>query len=129
MNTIRHQLSIQVEQHHDYIYLSLKVVGKLTHEDYETITPMLDNALEGVNDAKINAFVDASELTGWELRAAWDDFKLGLKHGKEFQKIAMFGHEKWHDYLTKIASWFMSGEVKYFYNQEDALSWLNNASD
>jgi len=29
-----------------------------------------------------------TELQGWELRAAWDDFKIGLKHGGDFEKVA-----------------------------------------
>jgi len=29
-------------------YLSLKAVGKLTHEDYKVITPMIDSALNGI---------------------------------------------------------------------------------
>ena len=42
---------------------------------------MIDSALEGIKSPKINVFVDGSELEGWELRAACDDLKLGLKHG------------------------------------------------
>ena len=74
-------------------FLSLKAVGKLTHKDYEIITPMIDSALDSVKDPKVKAFIDGSELEGWEVRAAWDDFKLGLKHGGEFDKIAIFGNK------------------------------------
>lgn len=105
-------------------FLTLKAVGKLTHEDYKVITPMIDSALAGVDKPKIDVFVDGSELEGWELRAAWDDLKLGLNHGRQFRKTAIFGHKKWQEYLSKIGSWFISGEVKYFEDANDALSWL-----
>jgi hypothetical protein len=43
------------------------VIGKLTHEDYGTITPMIESALEGVKAPKIRVFLDASELEGWKM--------------------------------------------------------------
>ena len=128
MNITRHGLSIGIERMNEEFFLSLKAVGKLTHEDYEKINPMIDSALEGVKDPKVKAYIDASELEGWELRAAWDDFKLGLKHGNHFEKIAIFGNKKWQEYAAKIGTWFVSGEVKYFESADEALNWLNESS-
>ncbi len=125
MTIKRHGLSIGIERIEDNFFLSLKAVGKLTHEDYKIITPMIDSALEGIKDPKINAIIDGTELEGWELRAAWDDFRLGLKHGSEFEKIAILGNKKWQENTAKIGSWFISGEVQYFESQTDALDWLN----
>ena len=124
MDVIRHGLSIGIERVNNEFFLSLKMVGKLTHEDYKMITPLIDSAMEGVKDPKVKAFIDGSELEGWEVRAAWDDFKLGLKHGGEFDKIAIFGNKKWQEYTAKIGSWFISGEVKYFEDVSEAFSWL-----
>lgn len=124
MTIKRHGLSIGIERIDESFFLSLKAIGKLTHEDYETIVPMIDSALDGVKDPKINAIIDGTELEGWELRAAWDDFKLGLKHGSEFQKIAIVGNKTWQEYTAKMGSWFISGEVKYFETESDALDWL-----
>ncbi|MCP4009844.1 MAG: STAS/SEC14 domain-containing protein [Proteobacteria bacterium] len=124
MNVKRHGLSIGIERIDNAFFLSLKAIGKLTHEDYETIVPMLDSALEGIKDPRINALIDGTELEGWELRAAWDDFKLGLKHGSQFEKIAIVGNRKWQEYSAKMGSWFISGEVKYFETKPGALDWL-----
>ncbi|GMR00997.1 MAG: STAS/SEC14 domain-containing protein [Gammaproteobacteria bacterium] len=129
MSIIRHGLSIGIERVNEDFFLSLKAVGKLTHEDYEKINPMIDSALEGVKDPKVKAFIDGSELEGWELRAAWDDFKLGLKHGNEFDKIAIFGNKKWQEYAAKVGSWFVSGEIKYFEDSDEALTWLQESSE
>ena len=124
MNMMRHGLSIGIERIGSDFFLSLKAVGKLTHADYEIINPMIDSALVGIKSPRIKVLVDGSELEGWELRAAWDDFKLGLKHGGEFDKIAIFGNKKWQEYSAKIGSWFISGEVKYFEDLNEALSWI-----
>jgi len=124
MTIKKHGLSIGIERIDSTFFLSLKAIGKLTHEDYQTINPMIDAALEGVKDPKIKVFVDGTELEGWELRAAWDDFKLGLKHGSEFERIAIVGNKKWQEYSAKIGTWFISGEVEYFESESDALTWL-----
>jgi len=126
MTLIRHGLSIGIERINNKFFLSLKAVGKLTHEDYLTITPMLDSALKGVKEPIVNAFIDARELEGWELRAAWDDFKLGLKHGREFNKIAILGNKTWQEYAAKLGSWFISGEIKFFEESSTAFNWLEN---
>ena len=87
---------------------------------------MLDKAVNEVNEPKIKALIDGTELEGWELRAAWDDFKLGLKHGREFTKIAIVGNKPWEKTLSKVGGWFISGEVKYFEKYSVALRWLEN---
>lgn len=125
MNTERRGLSIGIERVGSNFFLSLKATGKLTHKDYETITPMINAALGAVKEPQIKALIDGTEMEGWELRAAWDDFKLGLKHGNEFIKIAIFGNKNWQEITAKIGSWFISGEVKYFDSKNEALAWLN----
>ncbi len=88
------------------------------------MTPLLDAALQAVEHSDVRVFVDASEFEGWELRAAWDDFKLGLKYGRTFRKIALYGHQPWQACMAKIGRWFTSGEVKYFEDRDKALNWL-----
>ena len=124
MTITRHGLSIGMERMDNRFFLTLKAIGKLTHEDYEKITPMIDAALEGVRDPEIRAYIDGTELDGWEPRAAWDDFKLGLKHGREFGKVAIFGNQRWLELASKVGAWFVSGEVRYFEDAHEALHWL-----
>lgn len=125
MSTSRHGLSIGIERIGNQFVLTMKAVGKLTHEDYQVITPMLDSALEGVKDPKVKVLVDGTELEGWELRAAWDDFKLGLKHGNEFDRIAIYGNKRWQELAARVGSWFVSGEARYFDDYDAAVAWLN----
>ncbi|MFA3790882.1 STAS/SEC14 domain-containing protein [Aliiglaciecola sp. SL4] len=125
MSFKKHGLSIGIERVGKTFFLSMQAVGKLTHEDYEIITPLIDGALAQVKEPKVNAFIDATELEGWELRAAWDDFKLGLKHNNEFQKIAIYGNQKWQQHAAKLGSWFISGEIKFFDDAQAAMEWLS----
>ncbi|MCW8866189.1 MAG: STAS/SEC14 domain-containing protein [Colwellia sp.] len=125
MSTVRHGLSIGIERVGSNFFLSLKAIGKLTHEDYQVITPMIDAAMKEVPTAKIKALFDVTEMQGWELRAAWDDFKLGLKHGSEFEKIAIYGNKNWQAIIANIGSWFISGEVEFFEEHQQAVDWLN----
>lgn len=122
-----HGFSIGLERKDQFFYLSLKAIGKLTHEDYLEITPMIEGALSTVKNPLVFAFFDITELDGWEPRAAWDDFKLGLKHRNEFQKIALYGNESWQENASKFASWFISGEMKFFDDKAAALSWLSES--
>jgi hypothetical protein len=45
MTTDRHGLSIGIERVDSEFFLALKAVEKLTHQDYEVITPLLEAAL------------------------------------------------------------------------------------
>jgi hypothetical protein len=127
MDYQRHGLSVGIDRIDDKFYLSLKAQGKLTHHDYEIITPMIDSALAEVSAPKVRALIDGTEFEGWELRAAWDDFKLGLKHGKDFEKIAIYGNKDWQKLAATIGQWFISGEVQYFEDEQAAINWLNQA--
>lgn len=124
MAFIKHGLSIGIERIDNKLFLSLKALGTLTHQDYETITPMIEAALAEVKDPQVDVLLDASELEGWQLRAAWDDFKIGLKHNNKFRKIAIYGNQKWQQNIAVIGNWFISGELKYFQQAEPAIKWL-----
>lgn len=119
-----HGLSIGIERIGSEFFLYIKVVGKLTHEDYQVITPMLESALGAVANPRVKAMVDVTELRGWEPRAAWDDLKLGLRHGSEFSHIAVIGQQGWQQLATRVAGWFTAARTQYFDNRSDALTWL-----
>lgn len=122
MNT--HGIAIGLERCDNEIFLSIKAVGKLTHKDYERLVPMLESALENIQEPHIRVLFDASQFEGWELRAAWDDFKLGVNYGSKFDKVALVGSHKWQDVAAKVSGWFISGEMRSFHESDKALEWL-----
>lgn len=125
MGIYRHGISIGIERVSNHFFLSLKAIGKLEHEDYEKIAPMIDSALEGVSDPVVDVYIDASEFEGWALRAAWDDFRLGRKHGKSFRRVAIYGKRKWQEVAANVGSWFIGGEMEFFEDSAAALEWLD----
>ena len=126
MNTKTHGLSIEIEQSKDIFFISIKAKGTLTHLDYEKINSTIDGALKRVKEPKLKILLDSMELDGWELRAMYDDFKLGLKYKNKFEKVAICGNKKWHELSAKLGNWFLKGEVKYFENLENASKWLHS---
>lgn len=125
MQVATHGLSIGIERIANRFFLTLKASGKLTHADFEMISPLIDSALSVVLEPRVKALIDATELEGWEIRTAWDDFKLGLKHGNEFEKVAIVGNEDSQQLGVNLASWIISGQVKYFEEVKEALKWLD----
>ncbi|MDK2779637.1 MAG: STAS/SEC14 domain-containing protein [Pseudomonadota bacterium] len=124
MTDSRHGISIGLNRVGDDIFMVIKAVGKLTHDDYQMLTPMLDAAAKEVEHPQIRVLFDASEFDGWELHAAWDDFRLGLKHGSEFGRIALYGDHRWQAWAAKIGSWFIRGEMQSFTDYDSAMAWL-----
>ena len=115
---------IGVEMFNDEIFLSIVARGKLTHEDYKTITPIIDSALKNVKNPKVIVLFDARGFEGWKMRAAWDDFKIGLKHGNKFEKIAIVSNKEWMKLAAKVGGWFTSGDIEYFEDKDKAIDWL-----
>lgn len=120
-----HGIAIGIERVGEQVFIAIRAVGKLTHQDYEVMTPMFEAALQEVPYAKVDVLAYLSQFQGWELRAAWDDFKLGLKHGAQFNKIAMVGNQQWQSIAANVGSWFVDGEIKAFNDRQQALAWLS----
>ncbi len=122
----RHGIAIGIDRVDDALFLTFKASGKLTHADYETFVPMMEAALGEVRQPRVRALFDASELEGWELRAAWDDLRFGLRHGNDFERIAIVGSARWHAVAAKVAGWFTAGQVQHFDTVDAALAWLRD---
>ncbi len=120
-----HGVSIGVNWVDDFVLIKMKAVGTLNHSDYELIVPMLENALKRIDDPKISLLLDATQFNGWSLEAAWDDLKFGLKHNRDFEKIALVGSKTWQEYSIKIANMFSLGSMEYFEDIDSAMAWLS----
>lgn len=128
MATKRHGITIGIERMNDHLYMSFKAIGMLTHNDYEVMVPMIESALDGIPHPDVDALIDMSELEGWEARAAWDDFRFGLKHRGDFKRVAIIGNNRWDELVAKLSGWFISGDVKYFEDHDSACEWLMQSS-
>ena len=122
-----HGISVGLHRYDGEFLIVVKAFGVLTHEDYQVLTPMLENFLAQSDEPNIRMLFDAREFEGWELHAAWDDFKIGLKHGSQFGRIALLGNQAWQKWASKIGSWFISGEVQSFEYETEAIQWLKSS--
>ena len=121
---ITQNIAIDIVPNGAVLDVTLKAVGKLTHGDYEIMVPMLTQAITAMPNAKVNMLLDATEFEGWEAQAAWDDFKFGMEYKDIFLKIAIVGTKTWQEYAAKMGDWFMYGEVKFFYDLNEAKDWI-----
>lgn len=106
--------------------LHITVSGRLTHQDYQLIIPQINKIIAQGKKGEISIYINAIALIGWEPRALWDDIKLGFKYSNHFNNIAIYSNKKWLAYLSGIGSWFVSGNVKHFTDNQAALSWINH---
>ncbi len=124
MSNSDHKITFSIEHIGAEPVLVFKAIGTLTHEDYEAMTPLLESRLHSLEGQPIKMLVDITEFEGWELRAAWDDFKFGLKVGLKIDKIAIYGDKNWQELAAKVGGWFISGEMKSFGDYQSAADWI-----
>ena len=121
---ITEHMAIEIIPSDGVLNVELIAQGKLTHEDYMVMIPMLEQAINAMPNVKVNMLLNALEFEGWELEAAWDDFKFGMEYKDTFLKIAIVGTATWQEYIAKMGDWFMDGDVKFFYKLDEAKEWI-----
>jgi hypothetical protein len=92
--------------------LRVEVSGKLTQADYDELIPSWKAFI--ARQGRLRLLFVMRDFNGWEPRAAWDDFRFSQKHEAQVERIAMTGDKQWEYWMTKIASWFVSANVRYF---------------
>jgi hypothetical protein len=119
-----HGISIAIKRNKQRLFIELAMLGKLTHEDYQVFVPMIDKALKEAKGLEADLLVDMTKFAGWELLAAWDDLKFGVKHRNAFGKMAVVGNKKWEEQSVKMMRYLTKGKIKFFKERDEALSWL-----
>ena len=119
-----HGVSVALNRTDEAVFIELKMKGKLTHEDYQIFVPILERALKEAKGLKINMLADMTEFKGWKMRAAWDDMVFGLKHARDFDKLAIVGKKKWEEVAADMMKPFVKGKIKFFKNRSKAIKWL-----
>ena len=99
--------------------LGIKASGKLTHADYQQLVPRLEELIQ--KHRKVRVLFELEDCRGWEVGAAWDDLKFGLKHGSDVERCAVVGEKKWQEWMTKLSRPFF--DVRYFDRGELEKAW------
>ncbi len=104
--------------------LAFRVSGKLTDADYEEFLPVLESMIRefGV----ISLYIELEDFQGWEGSAAWEDFRFGLQHDKDFKRIAIVGDNAIEHWGVALANFFTRTEMRFFKKSQaqDAWDWL-----
>ncbi len=102
--------------------VGLKLSGTLHDEDYRRFVPLIESVL--TVEGKVRLFVQFEEFQGWDMHAAWDDFKFALKHYSDFERIAMVGDRRWEKWLASVCKPFTKAKVKYFDRSQVDAAWI-----
>jgi len=98
-----------------------KASGKLTDADYQQFVPRLEEMIHEYG--KISVFLELEDFHGWEPKAAWDDFTLGLAHPQDFERIAIVGDKTWEHWIALLARPFTHARVRYFALSDRNAAW------
>jgi len=119
-----HGIGIAIKKGKSRLFVELTMIGKLTHDDYQTFVPMIDKALKEAKGLDTKLLVDMRKFKGWEIRASWDDLKFGVKHRNDFRKMAIIGDKKWEEVSIEMMDHLSKGKMKFFKERDKALEWL-----
>jgi hypothetical protein len=108
-----------------YKVVGWKLHGTLHDEDYQRFLPQVESVLTA--RGKVRLFVQFEDFHGWDLHAAWDDVKFGVRHYSDFERIAMVGDRRWEKWMAALCRPFTGAKVRYFDHAhvEEAWKWLN----
>jgi hypothetical protein len=105
--------------------LVLKLTGDLKKEHLADSDRLLDEKLEGNEDARVlldlRRYEGASDLGG-----AWQELKLITSHTHRVERIAVLGSLDWQKLATFLVSPFTRATERFFEPDElqEALAWL-----
>lgn len=104
--------------------VTLTLKGQLHTDDYAAFTPELDRML--TKHGKLRLLLDISELEGVEPLVPFRDLGFDMKHYNAFERIAMVGDARWHEWLTRLGHPFTGAHLRYFEHSalESAMRWL-----
>jgi hypothetical protein len=93
--------------------------GTLTHEDYQDFRGRVEQMIREHGSPRV--LLDLSDFHGWDLRAAWVDLQLGLRHLGQFDRCAVLGDRGWQRLLVSLGKPFF--RVRYFDRGEREAAW------
>jgi hypothetical protein len=106
--------------------IGFEASGRVTNDDYkERMIPALEKAIAESGPIRF-LFVLGDAFEGYEPTAMWDDTFFGLKHIKDFEKIAVVTDDALYAGAIRLFSSLMPCEVKVFplSERDAAKAWI-----
>jgi len=106
--------------------LGFTAKGTVTANDYETaIIPAVEALF--ARQSRVRFLYHLGEaFTGFAGAAMWDDSKLGLRHLRGWERIAIVSDVEWIRGAVRVFGLAIPGHVRVFHNRElaEAIRWI-----
>jgi hypothetical protein len=105
--------------------IGIEAIGKVTHVDYKSFLIPKVEAMIAKGPVRL-LYVAGQAFEGYELEALWDDAAFGVKHWRDFSRIAVVADQTWLRAAVTMFKPFFPCEVRLF-NLDDlaaAKSWI-----
>ncbi len=106
--------------------LGVEAKGKVTGTDYESLLiPAVEEILERHGRMRF-LYLLGNEFEGFDAKAVWDDAKVGLRHIRSWERVAVVTDVEWIRTMVKAFGFVMPGDIRVFGNRElaEARQWL-----
>lgn len=120
-------MTIQLNEENNGKLLIIHVSGKLVKADYEKFVPEVERLVR--LHGKLRMMFEMTDFHGWEASAAWEDFKFGVEHFADIERLAMLGDKEWQHGMAIFCRPFTKAQVHYFDHTKaaEARKWLEQA--
>lgn len=118
-------LEVMPESHDNF--LAVRASVKLTENDYRALfIPEMDKRIDRYGKIDV-LFVFDHSIQGVEWGAVWDDCFYGLKHRKDFNRVAIVGGPRWVGWFESIGTLFTTSALRFFPENAltEALEWVH----
>ncbi len=117
-------MTLQLTEENGGKVVVVHVSGKLVKADYEHFVPEIERLVR--QHGKLRMLFDMTDFHGWEVSAAWEDFKFGIEHFADIKRLAMVGDNEWQHGMAIFCKPFTKAQVCYFDHAKavEARKWL-----
>lgn len=116
-------ITIKKDTKHNVLHLIYEDV--ITRDDYRNVLiPSLTAAFQ--KQSPIRILCDMQKFKKMKFDAMYDDYKFGMAHIRDFDKIAAVGDQWWMAPLMWISNIFYKVQIKHFnsHELEEAQKWI-----
>ncbi|AXF25221.1 hypothetical protein CUJ89_26900 [Burkholderia pyrrocinia] len=100
--------------------------GQVTRQDYEDVLiPAMEAMLR--KHAKVRLYYELGiDFTGMDPGAAWEDFKLGVQHITQWERIAVVTNVEWVRFALAAFRFVIPGEIRVYASSDKvaAQAWI-----
>jgi hypothetical protein len=110
--------------------LGIQARGEVTANDYQTVlVPAIEDKLSKYQELRL-LYVLGGDFQGYTGLAAWEDAKIGLRHLRDFDRVAVVTNVNWVARTVRAFGFLVPGEVRIYSNEDidKARTWISEPS-